>query len=111
MQVSIPQPSSIDRDMVGVTHVQQCLAVSIPQPSSIDRDLVTGGDSPRDIQGVSIPQPSSIDRDGEAVVAGARAMLSRSHSHRASIATNQIIGVTVTARLSRSHSHRASIAT
>ncbi len=85
--------------------------VSIPQSSSIDRDAV---DSIRvaDPRIVSIPQSSSIDRDaGAASARGVSSLASRSHSHRASIATAPKENKRRKHMLSRSHSHRASIAT
>ena len=63
--------------------------VSIPQPSSIDRDKkqVLGADPQVH---VSIPQPSSIDRDPSAATRLASPLRSRFHSHRASIATHPL---------------------
>ena len=87
--VSIPQPSSIDRDgcerrgrstrscldSTAIEHRSRPSSlratatyadrVSIPQPSSIDRDSAPSVLSVFDAE-VSIPQPSSIDRDLDA---------------------------------------------
>ena len=136
-RVSIPQPSSIDRDPrrtrasaaaarsldpTAIEHRSRRLSarswqparrVSIPQPSSIDRDAEASTAEYAAHARVSIPQPSSINRDRRAPYLLFAGAASRSHSHRASIATPQALapGVRRLWSTSRSHSHRASIAT
>ena len=107
--VSIPQPSSIDRDRPDVGHGGRVL-VSIPQPSSIDRD-------PSTRSAVAVNEVESRSHSHRASIATLAASdccqvdhtQSRSHSHRASIATR--VCRRPPCAVSRSHSHRASIAT
>ena len=86
--------------------------VSIPQPSSIDRDVRVERDSHHAFVQVSIPQPSSINRDVSYPAGPPQYdQWSRFHRHRASIATSYARQRWVQVVSSRFHSHRASIAT
>ena len=95
----------------GVRADDSSAGVSIPQPSSIDRDFqALTSNVARRLKSRSHSHRASIATP-PARVRGEADGRSRFHSHRASIATINREGVLFLWVLSRFHSHRASIAT